>query len=313
MIFENLLLNDKYVDGESTLWPVYWRKETDFDGSGILVPYVVIHEDSSIGEKRREDIRRRKRFSSFDADTHKGLHPMLCICRETRTMALDPAKGRYASLPVLWTTDCYYITVDNFMFTDELVLVHPHRDVFLFSDPYDSHSWLDSYQIALNDGTALSIREIAQFFHNEDLPYNVDMELLRAAALRAGFRFRHVLFIDHFIDSRFERSVIPWVLVHICENTDPRAHLFFVFLPFHVDSLEEYDIVAGPFVRLFRRLKLFPLGPPPPQPWEIHEQDDCQCYEWHEREDIFDDRPRIFEILDFMREAGMDNELNQQD
>lgn len=43
----------------------------------------------------------------------------------------------------------------------------------------------------------------------------------------------------------------------------------------------------------------------------MHEQPgDCQCYDWPEREKIFECRPQIFYLLDALREAGMDDEFN---
>lgn len=312
MIFENFLLNDKYAKGVSTLWLIYWKNESDVDGSDMLVPYAVIREDSPIGEKRHADIQRRcTRFSSSNADVHKSLNAMLSICRETRKLALDPVNGRYASLPVL-LMGRYDIGMrpDRPAVTGERVLVHPHRDVFLFSDSFGCPSVSSTHIVSLHDGASFSVREIARILHNHDLPYEVDIELLRAATARTGFRFRHILLTGNFVTGDADIPLNPWILVHICENTDLRAHRFVVFLPCHDEQSQEDEIFAERFVCFTRRLGYYPLGPPP---WLIHEQHDCECYEWPDRQRIFYDRPRVLEILDDMREAGMDDELDGQD
>lgn len=147
----NFLLNDRYVKGESTLWPIYWVQEKDASGSDILVP-----------------------FYDF----------------------------------------CSYEPVERWRI------------------------------ISLQDGATFSIGEIAQTLRDDELPYDLDMELLRAAIKRAGFRFRHVLLTDHFFSGDYDPRLISWVLVHICENTDLRAHRFVIFFPCHGDQQEDVGIAA---------------------------------------------------------------------
>lgn len=243
-VFEYFLDNEyDHEEGESTLWPIHWREEKNDGGSDILVPYAVVREGSPIGKKRREDIKRRGRFWDSDADTRGSVNPLLSICRETRVMALDPTKGRYASLPVVWTE--YHTRIENEdteAVTGAYVLVHPHRAVFLFSDLLEDPPVSNTYDISLHDGATLSVEQIAQILHDEDPPYGLDMELLRAAAVRTGFHFRHILFMDNLdfqVDTHSEVSLNSWVLVHICENTDLRAHLFDIFLPCNVGELSE--------------------------------------------------------------------------
>lgn len=212
-VFEYFLDDEyEYQEGASTLWPIHWRREKDSDGSDVLVPYAVVREDSPIGEKRRRYINRCGRFWSSDPDTHESANPMLSICRETRVMALDPAKGRYASLPVLWMKRYTSIGLDDEAVTGEYVLVHPHRDVFLFFDPYKDPPVSSMHDMSLYDGVTFSVGEIALFLHDEDLPYGLDMELLRASIARTGFHFRHILFMENFyfyVDTNLEECLRP--------------------------------------------------------------------------------------------------------
>ena len=71
--------------GPSMIWYIYWEPELK-DGSLILVPYVVMDEYELVIPKMKS----------------KRPNPMLGVCRQSRAAALNPAKGRYASLAMLY-------------------------------------------------------------------------------------------------------------------------------------------------------------------------------------------------------------------
>lgn len=279
--------------GPSMIWYIYWEPELK-DGSLILVPYVVMDEYELVIPKMKS----------------KRPNPMLGVCRQSRAAALNPAKGRYASLAMLYmdelgsVDDCY-----DGRDRGRRVVVHPCRDVFVFHSFTWDNPWFNM-PISLVNGTSGAVRQIAHYVCHEMPPYDEDTDLLQAAVQRTGFRFRNVLFPEAFyLDTNDGRSPNLWVLLHLCEDTGLHAHQFHVFLPCGNPDHPGTDGLlfpgAVPFVRTSRDFGYFPIEIYPHEMGEEDEPPDCQCREWEYGTTLFGERPALIEVLETMREDGL--------
>lgn len=288
MIFTHCIEDDE-VQEPSMVWYIYWMPEVEGE-STILVPYVLMnqYEPTIPGMKR------------------KSPNSMLGVCRQSRSAALDPAKGRYASLAMMYPkeqdeVDAPFDSRDR----SRRVIVHPYHDVFVFTSPDEDLRFtipilffIPGFGDSLGFGGSVAC-EIGDGMHL----YDEDTDLLYAAVQRTGFRFRNVLLPNTFcVEKDFEQVCSLWVLLHLCEGTCLCAHQFHVFInPNSIPGKGDDGLFPGaaPFIRVSRKLGFSALKTYPYTTQVKDEKQDCQCCRWP-------DRHRIFEVRECHEESWDD-------
>lgn len=280
-------IEDDGAQEPSMVWYIYWESEVE-DEITILVPYVVMDEyEPTIPDMKR-----------------MNPNPVLGVCRQSRFAALNPDKGRYASLAILSlaklnATDGPCDHWDQ----SHRVIVHPYRDVFVFTafggKPSTS---IPIFYESLNNAILGVGEDVACEIGDGMHLYDEDTDLLQAAVQRTGFRFRHVpLPTTLTIDKDDSQVFSLWVLLHLCEDTGLRAHQFHVFLNFDCSGGHgENDLFPGaaPFVHISQRSGFFAIKTYPYATDVKDETQDCQRSQWPDCHRIFEDREELYERFD---------------